>query len=162
MTSRAVLLVFIVALPTTVLAQETSSNAALQSSQSAVIQTEPQGRETLRISRHFGAEAEPLPAGSAFARGLQRERDLELGGAAYGVAYLPLTPKADIFARAGYGAAELSENPGRPFEDGWKFGIGARYSPNANKGVRADFTRHDFRTSRIKANILSFGYARRF
>jgi hypothetical protein len=41
-------------------------------------------------------------------------------------------------------------------------GFGARYSPDANNGVRADFTRRDFRTSRIKANILSLGYARRF
>jgi len=159
MTSRTAWLVLIMALPSTALAQ-TISSVAPQTSQNFTVGAEPQGRQTLRINRHFGAETEPYAAGAAFGRGLQRERDLQERGAAYGVAYLPVSPKADVFARAGYGRTDFAA--GRAPQDGWSMGFGARYSPDANNGVRADFTRRDFRTSRIKANILSFGYARRF
>jgi hypothetical protein len=162
MTSRAALLAFIAALPAAASALEPPANMALAASKPTTITIELQGRESLRLGRHFRAEAEPLPAGPALARGVQREQDLQPRGAAYGVAFLPISPKADVFARAGYGASDLRESPGRGFEGGWKLGFGAHYSPNANADVRADFTHHDVRTSRIKANILSFGYARRF
>jgi len=167
MSPRFALFALAVLLPTATAAQQSSSVPAriteVQPSRPLVLQVEPQGRHNLRLNRHFGAETEPMPLGSAFARGLERERNLQQRGATYGVAYLPVAPKADLFARAGYGATDLNLAQGRtPDEGAWRIGFGARYSPSAKEGVRADYTRQDFRTSRIKANILSFGYARRF
>lgn len=167
MTPRLAVLALTLLLPTTVAAQQTSSMQAriseAQSPRPLTLQIEPQGRHSLRLNPHFGAETEPMPTGSAFARGLERERNLQQRGATYGVAYLPIAPKADVFARAGYGGTDLNLAQGRtPDEGAWRIGFGARYSPNVNEGLRADYIRQDFRTSRIKANIFSFGYSRRF
>jgi outer membrane immunogenic protein len=166
MKPRLVVFALVAMLPTAAVAQQKVSlppQISQRSEPPAVIQVEPQDRQSLRFDRHFGAEVEPSSRGSAFARGLARERDQQARTASYGVAYLPLSSKTDVFARAGYGTSDVAQvRTSIPEEGSWRLGFGARYSPSRNAGVRADFMRQDFRTSRIKANIFSFGYSRRF
>lgn len=126
------------------------------------LQTEQQGLRGTRISRHAGAETERSGNDPTYLRGLEREFQLQQRATVYGVAYMPLTPKADVFARVGYGGGSRAAPLGFGAADSWKYGAGAQYFPNARNGLRADYTRHDFRNARVKANVLSMGYVRRF
>lgn len=125
-----------------------------------------QGRFGGRVSKHLGFEAElarEIRDDRAFSSGLRRDAELERQSAAYGVAYLPVSKKADVFARLGYGENKTRfwfGGPGRG--ESVNYGAGAQYFPNERKGVRADFTRHDFRNAKVKANIVSLGFVRKF
>ena len=125
-------------------------------------QAQAQGRKTLRLTPHAGVETETASNRLTFARGLQREAELDRTGSTFGVAYLPLAPKADLFARLGYGGDTAGSVDSVRNRTSLKFGVGAQYSPDANTGFRADFTRQDFRNARIKANVVSLGFVRRF
>jgi hypothetical protein len=165
------LIISITAVPAVAAAQERSPvggpiqgylGQALQGYQGQGLRTDYQGHSA-RLSRHTGAETEKTGNDPVYLRGLEREMQLQQRGAVYGVAYLPLTPKADFFARVGYGGGGSKAAPvGFGGQDAWKYGAGAQYFPNARDGLRADFTRQDFRNSRVKANVVSMGYVRRF
>jgi outer membrane immunogenic protein len=86
--------------------------------------------------------------------------------AAYGVGFVPVTPKFDLFARVGYGhqdikasAAGVSNTGGL---DSWNYGGGGQYFFDNNNGVRLDYTRHDFTHDNGAANVWSIGYVRKF
>lgn len=125
-----------------------------------------QGRVGSRLNRFVGMETEisgGVDRDRAVSSGLAHEADLDRQGAAYGVAYMPLSPKADVFARVGYGSSKSRAfDGGSPTGDSVNYGAGAQYFPDGRNGLRADFTRHDFRDRRVKANIFSVGYIRRF
>jgi outer membrane immunogenic protein len=68
-------------------------------------------------------------------------RDAE---AIYAVGFLPLSPDADLFIRAGYGAAHYTMRPVPDFtETSFNFGAGGDYYFYRSNGVRLDYTRFD-------------------
>jgi hypothetical protein len=116
------------------------------------------GRLGYRFNRFLGAEGE-LGVGVStgdrtFAAGTPAETNVgvkqKTSEAAYAVGYLPLTPRADLFARAGYGAAQYSVNPaGAPDysarTDGFRYGAGGQFFLDGQNGVRLDWTHYDVR-----------------
>lgn len=120
----------------------------------------PQARTEARLSRFVGLESErhePIARGAA--RGLERDIELDRRPTTFGVAYMPLSPRADAFVRLGYGSKAKAEGRG---EDSWAYGAGAKYRMKGRSGVRADFTRQGLPRSDVKANIFSVGFQVRF
>ena len=86
--------------------------------------------------------------------------------AAYAVATLPVQPNLDLFARAGYGVTEfkakaLGESASDHL-DSFNYGAGAEYRLSEQNGVRADWTRRDFRDGDGKADAYTLSFVRRF
>ena len=86
--------------------------------------------------------------------------------AVYGVATLPVQTNLDLFARAGYGVTEfkakalgLSESD---HLESFNYGAGAEYRLDAQNGIRADWTRRDFRDGDGEADAYSVSFVRRF
>lgn len=130
---------------------------------------EVQARLGLRFGRHLGVEGE-------LAQGVKSD-DLTVGGvstdvkarpsaAAYGVAYLPVGEKADVFARVGYGTSRFrTERAGIGSTDtdpNVNYGVGAQYFVTGNDGVRVDYTRKSFASSREDIDSYGVSYVRRF
>jgi hypothetical protein len=68
-------------------------------------------------------------------------RDAE---AIYAVAFLPLSPDADLFIRAGYGAAHYTNHPVADFtQTSFNYGAGGHYFFDRMNGLRLDYTRFD-------------------
>lgn len=66
--------------------------------------------------------------------------------ALYGVGYLPITAKLDLFGRAGYGFANYSAGPvfHQGFaEQSFNFGVGCQYFLDGANGLRVDYTREE-------------------
>jgi len=97
--------------------------------------------------------------------------------AIYGVGFLPLSPNWDLLGRIGYGDTKVklsdvnvtgaggtaSNLSGSDHGDSWNFGVGAQYRWDAKNGIRADYTREDFRTGdSTHADVWSIAYARKF
>ena len=86
--------------------------------------------------------------------------------AAYVVGTLPVTPNLELFARGGYGTTKIkAELAGVGYEadgESWNYGAGANYYFDAQNGVRADWTRRDFRDDAGEADVYSVSYVRRF
>jgi outer membrane immunogenic protein len=129
-----------------------------------------QGRLGARLNRYFGAEGE-LAIGighdNKTVNGTPERFQLQRQAAAYGVGYLPLQPNFDLLARIGYGATRYrTEAPGVSFHrdlDSWNYGVGAQYSFTPGNGVRADYTREEFRDPHTgSANLWSVAYVHRF
>ena len=127
------------------------------------------GRLGARLHRNFGVEGEA-------AIGVDSDRDtlagvtyrtkLKHSFAGYGVAYLPLSPQVELFARGGYGTTRfrLSTNTVKVSDsDGsWNYGAGGQYLFDANNGLRAEYTRYDFGDFLGHANTWSLSYVRKF
>ncbi|MEI9965883.1 MAG: outer membrane beta-barrel protein [Caulobacteraceae bacterium] len=86
--------------------------------------------------------------------------------AGYAVGFLPIAPNADLFARVGYGhsnarstANGVEYNYG---EDSVNYGGGAQYFFTPHDGVRAEYTRFDYRHDAGTANVWSLAYVRKF
>ena len=127
------------------------------------------GRFGARLTPYLGAEAEAsfgvkdddFTVGAANGK-LKHEYD----AAIYGVATLPVSPNFDVFARVGYGTTEVKAKiaGASASEDGESvnYGAGANYYFDAQNGVRADWTRRDFRSDGGEADVYSVNYVRRF
>lgn len=148
-----------------------SFNTDLLDAKLAVVQ----GRVGVKLLPYLGVEAE---AGTGFSDDTSHVRyapfiwttttELNYQVAGYVVGFLPLTEKAELFARVGYGKAKfdydwvidnqsLSNSNSR---DGWSYGGGGQYFFDGKNGVRLDYTRHDFDEDKVDA--WSVGYVRRF
>ena len=46
--------------------------------------------------------------------------------------------------------------------ESWNYGVGGQYFFDDKNGVRADYTRHDFKDSSTDANTWSVSYVRKF
>lgn len=86
--------------------------------------------------------------------------------AGYAVGFLPVTPRFDILARIGYGtnkfnthASTFSADTSR---DSINYGAGAQYFLTANDGIRAEYTRNDYRHDAGHANVWGVSYVRKF
>lgn len=128
------------------------------------------GRVGARLHRYFGVEAEgsvgvnddDFTAGAV--TGTVKET---FDAAAYGVATLPVTDRFDVFGRVGYGTTRLkSEAAGVSQSDSTEsvnYGVGANYYLDGQNGIRADWTRRDFRgDANGEADTYGLSYVRRF
>lgn len=79
---------------------------------------------------------------------------------AYVVGFLPVTPKAELFARVGYSAATFDTSLGNQDVDGVAYGVGAQYHLTDRDGVRFDWTRHDYDAG--NADVWALAYTRKF
>lgn len=129
-----------------------------------------QARLGARLNRYFGAEGE-LAVGVGHDNqtigGTPQRFQLQHQAAVYGVGYLPLQPNFDLLARVGYGDTRYRiEAPGVAFNqnlDSWNYGVGAEYRFTPGNGVRADYTRQEFRDAHTgSANLWSVAYVHRF
>ena len=85
----------------------------------------------------------------------------------YAVGFWPVTPKADLFARVGYGHVNLNVSGGgasASASDGAvPVGVGGQYMVTAHDGVRFDYTHFfDTQESSVSFDEVSLSYVRRF
>lgn len=127
------------------------------------------GRLGARFGNHFGVEGE-----ASF--GVGNDKDTLAGAAyksklnhsfaAYGVGYLPVTPKLDLFGRVGIADTEFStSSAGTKVSDSrssWNYGGGIQYSLTGVDGLRLDYTRQSFRDGPGHANQWGASYIRKF
>jgi outer membrane immunogenic protein len=97
--------------------------------------------------------------------------------AIYGVGFLPLGTQWDLIGRIGYGHSKVKVSDitvngtpvpvtnlsGSASGDSWNFGVGAQYHVDGVNGVRADYTREEFRGNGAgHADVWAIAYSRRF
>jgi opacity protein-like surface antigen len=97
--------------------------------------------------------------------------------AIYGVGFLPLSPNWDLLGRIGYGNTKVkvsdltvtgpggtvSNLSGSASGDSWNFGVGAQYHWDGKNGIRADYTREEFRDNGAgHADVWAVAYSRKF
>ncbi|MDO8911390.1 MAG: porin family protein [Phenylobacterium sp.] len=128
-----------------------------------------QARLGARLSPYFGAEVElskGVKSGDGQVSGIPLEVEVEHQAAIYGVGFLPITPRADLFVRAGYGETKLNFTAaGGSATDrntSWNFGAGGQYFLDDKNGVRLDYTHHDFMKSEDTADVWVVAYTRKF
>lgn len=114
-----------------------------------------QGRLGWRFNRFIGAEGEVgvgVNSGDRTFNGGATPLDVGVkqkwNEAAYAVGYLPLSPRADLFVRAGYGAAQYKISPAgladyNAHSNGFRYGVGGQYFIDGQNGLRVDYTRYD-------------------
>jgi len=128
------------------------------------------GRVGYDFTRNFGIEGE----GSVGVK----DDDVSFGGvdgkvehdwdaAAYGVAKLPINPNLELFGRVGYGTTSVSADVAgvTASADGESvnYGVGANYFIDGQNGIRADWTRRDFRDDGAgEADTYGLSFVRRF
>lgn len=128
-----------------------------------------QGRIGARFGQYIGVEGE-VAAGvkkdDISIAGTRVKTELEHQVGVYGVGYLPVAPNADVFARVGYGnskiKASLAGASASVDGDSWNYGVGGQVFLDDKNGVRADYTRHDFKDDAGEADTWSLGYVRKF
>ena len=128
-----------------------------------------QARLGARFNPYLGAEAElskGVASGDGQISGIPVEVDVEHQAAVYGVGFLPITPRADLFARVGYGETKINVSTAAGSatdrNTSWNYGLGGQYFLDDNNGVRLDYTRHDFMDSSDTADVWQLGYTRKF
>lgn len=138
-----------------------------------------QGRVGAKFGTHFGVEGELAfgVQGDSFSYGedvLTSKDKLKMQGAVYGVGYLPITPKTELFARVGYGRSEFKRDftvgaqRGKVTidDDSWNVGVGGQYFFDEANGVRLDYTRHIFENAPYEnygdMDVWSLAYTRKF
>lgn len=133
-------------------------------------------RLTARFGRHLGLEGE-------FANGVKSRTDNalhtqapsavkttlrhEIG--AYAVGYLPLSPKAELFARIGYGTTWYGVDSRsattalryRHDDSSFNLGLGGQYVFDGRNGVRFDYVRQDYNNGAVQ-DVWAVAYTRRF
>jgi hypothetical protein len=128
-----------------------------------------QGRLGARFGQHLGVEGElgfGVDDDKTWVAGAPVKVELKHQAAAYGVGYLPVNPKLDLYARLGYGTSKIKASAAGASAsadgDSWNYGAGAQYFLDGANGVRADYTRHDFTNDGGEADVWSLGYVRKF
>ncbi len=127
------------------------------------------GRVGYRANSWLGVEGEAaygVKGDEVTSAGVSGRAKLRSEAAIYGVGYAPLSPNTDLFARVGYGSTrvKVSVLGASAVADGdsWNFGVGAQHHFDRANGVRADYTRQEFRGKSVHANVFSLAYVRRF
>lgn len=129
-----------------------------------------QGRLGYRLNNWFGVEGE-LGLGLdsdkvAVAPGVDAKVKMKHQEALYGVGFLPITPQFDLIGRVGYGNTKLKTKVADISDSdnvqSWNFGAGGQYHFDAQNGVRAEYTRHEYQGGDGHADVWSIGYNRRF
>jgi opacity protein-like surface antigen len=127
------------------------------------------GRLGARVHRYFGAEAElglGIDSDTTDALGVRAKTKLQHSVAGYAVGYLPVAPNADLFVRGGYGSTKIKVSTpvasASDSEESWNYGAGGQYFFDVNNGVRAEYTRYDFRHGAGEADTWAVSYVRKF
>jgi outer membrane immunogenic protein len=130
-----------------------------------------QGRLGYKFTPNLGVEAEGafgVDTDAVTSGGVAYDAKVKRSLAAYGVATAPLSDRFEIFGRVGYGNTKFKAAvPGTAFagdadSDSLNYGAGAQYFFDGRNGVRADWTRHDFRHDQGHADVYGVSYVRRF
>lgn len=120
----------------------------------------PPGASATNLNKFVRVESQRPGAAETFSRGLQHELDNDRTGTAFGVAFVPVAPSAQLYARIGYGGGSGVDRASA--SERLKYGVGAEVSTGSRNGFRADYTRYDSDRARPKANVFSMGFASRF
>ncbi|WP_332771761.1 porin family protein [Phenylobacterium sp.] len=127
------------------------------------------GRVGARFGQYLGVEGEAgfgVKDDTVRVGATNVDVELKNSFAVYGVGFLPVAPNADLYARVGYGTTEIKASaPGASASadgDSWNYGVGGQYFLDDKNGVRADYTRYDFRDGDGDADVWSVGYVRKF
>lgn len=128
------------------------------------------GRVGYKFSPNFAVEGEASVGVSDetydLGGGVEGRLEHKYDAAAYAVGILPVSPNLELFARGGYGTTELEASAAgvstSDSAESWNYGVGANYYFDANNGIRADWTRRDFRDDAGEADVWSLGYVRKF
>jgi outer membrane immunogenic protein len=128
-----------------------------------------QARIGARFGKYVGIEGE-LGAGVKNDKTTVSGTDVKIEpqhqAAVYGVGYLPVAPNIDLFARVGYGTSKIKVSGAGTSvaddSDSWNYGVGGQYMVNDKNGVRADYTRYDYRDSSANADVWALSYLRKF
>ena len=127
------------------------------------------GRIGARLSPNFAVEGE----GSIGVRddditvaGVNGKVEHDYDAAIYGVGILPVSPNIELFGRLGYGTtkvkADIAGVSAEADGESFNYGLGGAYNFDAQNGVRADWTRRDFRDDGGQADTYGLSYVRRF
>lgn len=127
------------------------------------------GRIGGRFGPYVGVEAEGafgVGHHNTTVGGLNARTSLGHEIAGYAVGFYPVTPNFDVFARIGYGNTHVNTTvagvESRFNHDSINYGAGGQYFFTGKDGVRAEYTRNDYRDSAGHANVWSVSYVRRF
>jgi outer membrane immunogenic protein len=124
------------------------------------------GRIGARFGAHFGVEGEAAFGVGHENAGAGTNVRLNDEEAIYGVGYLPINPKVDLFARIGYGHQDFHFSgafPGHENADSFNYGAGAQYFWDGKDGVRGEYTRVDSQGHGVPdANTWGINYVRKF
>ena len=127
------------------------------------------GRLGVNLNRYLAVETEAsvgVKHDDFTVAGVDGEIKQEWDAAGYVVGKVPVSDKLELFARGGYGHTELKQEiVGANTDvggDSWNYGAGANYYLDGVNGVRADWTRRDYRDDAGKADAYSVSYIRRF
>ena len=127
------------------------------------------GRLGVNLNRYLAVETEAsvgVKDDDFTVAGVDGSIKHEWDAAGYVVGKYPVSDKLELFARGGYGHTELKQEiAGGKTDiggDSWNYGVGANYYLDGVNGVRADWTRRDFRDNAGEADAYSVSYIRRF
>lgn len=127
------------------------------------------GRLGVNLNRYLAVETEAsvgVKDDDFTVAGVDGSIKHEWDAAGYVVGKYPVGDKLELFARGGYGHTELKQEiAGGNTDiggDSWNYGVGANYYLDGVNGVRADWTRRDFRDNGGEADAYSVSYIRRF
>ena len=92
--------------------------------------------------------------------------ELEHDLAAYVTGTIPVASNLELFGRLGYGTtkikAEVLGVSASNSQESVNWGVGANYFLDSQNGVRADWTRRDFRDDGGEADTYALSFVRRF
>lgn len=127
------------------------------------------GRMGVDLNRYLAVEAE-VGVGV-------KDKDFQVAGvdgtlkhewdaAGFVVGKVPVGERFNVFARGGYGHTEMKrEIAGITTDEGgdhWSYGAGAEFKMNDNSGIRADWTRREYKGDRDAADGYNVSYVHRF
>ena len=127
------------------------------------------GRIGAKFNPYIGVEGEAsvgVKDDDFTVAGVDGSIEHEWDAAGYVVGKVPVSDRLELFARGGYGHTELKQEfPGANTDvggDSWNYGAGANYYLDGVNGLRADWTRRDYRDDAGEADAYSLSYIRRF
>ncbi len=126
------------------------------------------GRFGTRFTPNFGMEGEvSFGLGDDSIPGVPNstvELDYDVAGYVTGV--VPVSQNFELFGRVGYGKTQLRSKvfgmSSKDSDTSINWGAGANYFFDDNNGVRADWTRRDFRDNGGEADVWSVSFVRKF
>ncbi|MGI4817510.1 MULTISPECIES: porin family protein [unclassified Brevundimonas] len=128
-----------------------------------------QGRMGVELNRYLALEAEVgvgVKDKDFSVLGQDGTLKHEWDAAGYVVGKVPVGENFEVFARGGYGHTEMKrELAGVSTDEGgdhWSYGAGAEFKLNEDNGIRADWTRREFKGDRDSLDAYSVNYVRRF
>jgi len=128
-----------------------------------------QARLGLDLNRYLAVEAEyglGVQGNDRNIDGISVRTTQPSEAAGYVVGKWPVSDDFKLFARGGYGRTSIQENiEGTKYSvggDHWSYGLGGEYAFTERDGVRADWTRREFKGDKDNLNSYGISYVRHF